>query len=80
MASNWTVIATFETYEKARDYVENLPRDTNDNAIKEFKIKVVHSKFAVKSRYDPSLAGTVEDLENTIRLLERSTKKRKNRG
>lgn len=75
--STWTTIATFDTYEKAREYLDNLPKDTNDNFIKEFKIKRYHDKFTVRSRYETSLAGTVEDLHNTLKRLEKSASKRK---
>lgn len=77
MAANWTVIATFDTYEKARDYLEKIPMDTNDNFIKEFKIKRYHDKFTVRSRYDASLAGTIKDLEHTFKTIERSKNRKK---
>ncbi len=79
MAANWTVIATFETYEKARDFLEKIPMDTNDNSIKEFKIKRYHDKFTVRSRYDGSLVGTIEDLYNTIQRLERNKASKKSK-
>ena len=75
--SAWTVIAKFDTYEKAREYVENLPQDMNDNSLKEFKIKVADGKFTVRSRYDKTLAESVKKVEESIKAIKRKSNKNK---
>ncbi len=78
---NWTSVKTFNTYEEAKQYVDTLPMDTNDNILKDFKIKVVHGKYTIKSRYKGELAGSVEQIEASIKSLERLVKnKRKNKS
>jgi hypothetical protein len=75
--SAWTVIAKFDTYEKAREYVEGLPQDTNDNSLKEFKIKLTGDKFTVRSRYDKSLENSVKSVEDSIKSIKRKSNKNK---
>ena len=78
---NWTTVKTFNTYEEAKQYVDTLPMDTNDNILKDFKIKVVHGKYTIKSRYKGELAGSVEQIEASIKSLERLVKnKSKNKS
>jgi hypothetical protein len=75
--STWTIIAKFDTYEKARDYVESLPQDSNDNSLKEFKIKLTGDKFTVRSRYSESLVGAVKEVEQQIKNLKKRSKNHK---
>ena len=75
--STWIVIAKFDTYEKAREYVESLPQDANDNSLKEFKIKLTGDKFTVRSRYDKSLADSVKKVEESIQAIKRKSNKNK---
>lgn len=67
----WKNIATFTNYEEAKAYVDNIDLQTNDNAIKEFKIKVVHDRFVVKSRYNKEIAGSAEQLNAQIEHLKK---------
>lgn len=67
---NWTVIKTFNSYDEAKQYVDTLPMDTNDNILKEFKIKVTHGKYTVRSRYREELAGSVQQIEASIKAME----------
>jgi hypothetical protein len=75
--STWTIIAKFDTYEKARDYVESLPQDSNDNSLKEFKIKLTGDKFTVRSRYSENLVGAVKEVEQQIKNLKKRSKNHK---
>ena len=38
--------------------------------LKEFKIKVSHGKFTVRSRYRGELAGSVQQIEASIKAME----------
>ncbi len=67
---NWIVIKTFNNYDEAKQYVDTLPMDTNDNILKEFKIKVSNGKFTVRSRYRGELAGSVQQIEASIKAME----------
>jgi hypothetical protein len=76
------VIKAFNNYDEAKEYIDTIPMDTNDNILKEFKIKVTHGKFTVRSRYRSELAGSVEQIEASIKAMEgliKSKSKKKNK-